>query len=171
MRIRTLETVEGVRTLEPLVAEYIRFVCGDLMTRHGISFDAEALISGTMGGLDKVIPPLGRTFVAEGDAGNVLGMVFLRASGADAMEIKRLYVLPEARGTGAGRALVEAAMAEAVASGAVALRLDTTRNLAAAIGLYRSMGFAFRPPYPESDHFGDAVLKDVLVFMEKRLDA
>lgn len=164
-----LDTLEAVRGLEPLVAEYIRFVCDDLKATSGVSFDAEALIRNTMGTLHKVVPPEGRTFVAEDAGGAPLGMVFLRASGAEAMEIKRLYVLPEARGTGAGRALVEAAEDAARGAGAKALRLDTTRNLAAAIGLYRSMGFAFRAPYPESDHVDDEVLREVLVFMEKRL--
>lgn len=171
MRIRTLDTVETVRGLEPLVAEYIRFVCDDLLATSGVSFDAEALIRNTMGSLWKVVPPQGLTFVAEDAEGAVLGMVFLRVSGAEAMEIKRLYVLPAARGTGAGRALVEAAEDAARKAGAAALRLDTTRNLEPAIALYRSMGFTFRAPYPESDHFEDDVLKDVLVFMEKRLDS
>lgn len=169
MRIRTLDSVEEARGLEALVAEYIRFVCDDLLATSGVSFDAELLTRATMDSLHKVVPPLGRTFVAESTAGEVLGMVFLRKSGADAMEIKRLYVPPAARGTGAGRALVEAALAEARDAGAAALRLDTTRNLKAAIGLYKSMGFDFREPYPESDHFEDDVLKDVLVFMERRL--
>lgn len=170
IRIRTLDTVEAARALEPLVAEYLRFVCADLEAAEGLSFDAERLITGTMAALDKVVPPLGWTFVASRDTGETLGMVFLRKSGPDAMEIKRLYVVPDGRGTGAGRALVEAAMAEARAAGARTLRLDTTRNLTPAIGLYSGMGFVFRDPYPESDHYEDDILRDVLVFMEKALD-
>ena len=170
LRIRTLDTVDEARALEPLVGEYLRFVCADLEAVEGLSFDAERLIEGTMGALHKVVPPLGRTFVASRETGEMLGMVFLRKSGPDAMEIKRLYVVPDGRGTGAGRALVEAAIAEARAAGARSLRLDTTRNLTPAIGLYRNMGFVFRDPYPESDHFDDDILRDVLVFMEKALD-
>lgn len=169
MRIRTLDTVEEVRALEAMVAEYVRFVCDDLEATLNVSFDPAGLIAGTMRALHKVVPPLGRTFVAETETGMVLGMVFLRKSGAEDMEIKRLYVRPEARGTGAGRALVEAAVAEARQAGAGALRLDTSRTMTAAIGLYRDMGFAFRDPYPESDHFADEALAGVLVFMEKRL--
>jgi ribosomal protein S18 acetylase RimI-like enzyme len=170
LRIRTLDTVDEARALEPLVGEYLRFVCADLEAAEGLSFDAERLIEGTMGALHKVVPPLGRTFVASRETGEMLGMVFLRKSGPDAMEIKRLYVVPDGRGTGAGRALVEAAIAEARAAGARSLRLDTTRNLTPAIGLYSRMGFLFRDPYPESDHFDDDILRDVLVFMEKALD-
>ena len=170
VRVRTLDRIDEVRELEPMLGEYIRFVCEDLETTAGVSFDPESLISSTMSGLHKVVPPIGRTFVAERGPGEAVGMVFLRKSGPRDMEIKRLYVRPEGRGTGAGRALVEAAVAEARALGVRALRLDTTRNLTPAIGLYRDMGFEFRDAYPESDHFEDEILADVLVFMEKVLD-
>ncbi|NNE82286.1 MAG: hypothetical protein HKN18_18605 [Silicimonas sp.] len=65
--------------------------------------------------------------------------------------------------------MVEAAMTAARATGARSLRLDTAKNLKAAIGLYEDMGFAYRAPYPESDHFSDDELLPYLVFMEKRL--
>lgn len=169
MHIRSLDTLDEVRGLTGLLDEYIRFVCSDLETICGVSFDADVLLRNTLSGLHKVIPPDGRTFVAVGDQGDLLGMVFLRPSGADAMEIKRLYVLPKARGTGAGRALVKTAIDETRASGRTVLRLDTTRNLEAAISLYRALGFIDCAPYPESDHFDDHVLAPAMVFMEKRL--
>lgn len=169
MEIRAFDTIDEVASLEEMLSDYIRFVCSDLERTSGISFDPASLIDSTMGSLDKVVPPMGRTFVASDGNGDRLGMVFLRRSGPEGMEIKRLFVRPEARGTGAGRALVDAAIKEARSAGARTLRLDTTRNLEAAIGLYRSAGFDFCEPYPESDHFGDEVLADALVFMEKRL--
>ena len=169
MLIRTLDTTEEVQTLEGLLVDYIRYVCDDLQRHAGVSFDQDALISNTMKTLHKVVPPEGRTFVAETADGDALGMVFLRKSTAEAMEIKRLFVRPEGRGTGAGRALVEAAMAEARAMGSSIMRLDSSRTLKAAIALYRSLGFKYCDPYPESDHYNDDELSDVLIFMEKRL--
>ena len=169
MRVRALETLEEVRKLDGLIGAYIRFVCADLERAAGVSFDAEFLHETTLKSLPNVIPPHGQTFVAEDDDGLVFGMAFLRPSGADAMEIKRLYVTPEARGTGAGRGLVIAAMKAARETGAAALRLDTVKNLTAAIALYQTLGFAYRDPYPESDHFDDELLAPHLVFMEKSL--
>ena len=166
--IRRLTRLEDVRGLEAMLDEYIRFVAEDLRRASGISFDPAALLASTLGGLEKVIPPAGYTFVAE-ESGETLGMTFLRPSGPDAMEIKRLYVPPAGRGRGIGRALVEAAIEAARNEGALALRLDTSRNLEPAIGLYRSLGFKDRPPYPESDHFDDSIVGPYLVFMEKRL--
>lgn len=169
MRIRRLDSIEEVRRLDGLLGEYIRFVTDDLQRASGVTFDPELLLASTLGALEKVVPPLGFTFVAEDDAGTVLGMAFLRPSGPDAMEIKRLYVPPAGRGQGAGRALVEKAIETARASDAKMLRLDTTRNLEAAISLYRTLGFSECAPYPESDHYEDPILGPYMVFMEKRL--
>ena len=169
MQIRTLDTVEAARELTDLIRDYVTFVAADLDATFGVAFDPEELLANTLGSLDKVVPPQGMTFVAEADDGTRLGMVFLRRSGEDAMEIKRLYVVPEGRGTGAGKALVLAAMDAAKVAGAKAMRLDTGRNLTAAIGLYESLGFQLRDVYEESDHATDEVLMPYLVFMERAL--
>lgn len=169
MRIRSLDTVEEVRTLDGLLEDYIRFVTDDLRRAAVVTFDPDLLLEKTLGALDKVIPPNGLALIAEDATGTRVGMGFLRPSGPDAMEIKRLYVPPEGRGRGVGKALVQHMADIARSRGAKALRLDSTRNLETAIGLYRSLGFQERAPYPESDHFEDPVLGPHLIFMEKRL--
>ncbi len=52
-----------------------------------------------------------------------------------------LYVVPAARGTGAGRALMERARAHAVETGATGLFLQTARDNTAAQRLYQSLGY------------------------------
>lgn len=52
-----------------------------------------------------------------------------------------LFVAPDARRTGAGRALMEAALAHARSSGAGSLSLDTANDNLAARALYESVGF------------------------------
>ncbi|MEM8654638.1 MAG: GNAT family N-acetyltransferase [Pseudomonadota bacterium] len=64
-------------------------------------------------------------------------------------EIKRVYVDPVARGTGAGRRLIEEAMARARADGYVRMVLDTMAPLTEAIALYKRMGFRPCDPYYE----------------------
>lgn len=89
-----------------------------------------------------------------GDAPVACGM--FRSFGPGVAEIQRVYVSPAARGLGAGRAMVEALMAQAKADGHRLVRLDTGRGLKAAIALYERLGFTECPPYhaetPYLDH-------------------
>jgi putative acetyltransferase len=68
-------------------------------------------------------------------------------------EVKRLYVRPDARGSGLGRALVAQILADAAAIGYRELKLDTLPTMGAARLLYASLGFRecaayYRNPLP-----------------------
>ena len=85
------------------------------------------------------------TLVAS-DHGQLVGMVtFVRAPGLKNRhnaDIFGMYVAPEARGKGCGRALVEALIARARAlDGVERLALAVVTTNAAARALYRSLGF------------------------------
>lgn len=79
----------------------------------------------------------------------------------DACEIKRMYVVPGARGMGVARLLLHALEDEARSLGYVAARLDTGPGQAHAISLYASEG------YLEIDNFNDNPV--ATYFAEKRL--
>ena len=77
-----------------------------------------------------------------------VGVAGLKPLAPRIAEIKRLYVVPEARGFGLGKMLAERAIAEASARGHARIRLDTHRpSMAGAIALYRRLGFAEIRPY------------------------
>ncbi|OJJ74505.1 hypothetical protein ASPBRDRAFT_193226 [Aspergillus brasiliensis CBS 101740] len=65
-------------------------------------------------------------------------------------EVKRLYVAPEARKMGLGRALVSAIVARARELGYRGMRLDTLKSMEGPIRLYRSLGFVEIGPYYET---------------------
>lgn len=65
-------------------------------------------------------------------------------------EVKRLYVAPEARKMGLGRALVSAIVTRAWELGYRGMRLDTLRSMEGPIRLYRSLGFVEVGPYYET---------------------
>ena len=64
-------------------------------------------------------------------------------------ELKRMYVAPDVRGQGVGRALLERLEAEARALGIVRLVLETGTRQGAALVLYQRAGFSAIPPYGE----------------------
>jgi putative acetyltransferase len=67
---------------------------------------------------------------------------------ATAWELKRLWIRPEARGSGTGRRLVQAVLARAKANSKSAVLLDTAPDaMAAAHSLYLQLGFVECPPY------------------------
>jgi putative acetyltransferase len=76
--------------------------------------------------------------------------------------MKRLYVRPAQRGTGAGRALAEAVISAARELGYTTMRLDTVPAMKSARALYRSLGFRDIPAYRFNPISGTA-------FMELRL--
>lgn len=90
--------------------------------------------------------PRGTILIAEAD-GEAIGCVAVRPLEEDICEMKRLYLRPQARGRGAGRALAEASVREARARGYRRMRLDTVPGMDAAIAVYRALGFRAIEPY------------------------
>jgi ribosomal protein S18 acetylase RimI-like enzyme len=69
-----------------------------------------------------------------------------RGPGGDA-ELKRMFVDPAMRGRGIGKGLLDVAVAHARARGFDRIVLDSTRDMRAAVGLYRAAGFREIPDY------------------------
>ena len=92
-------------------------------------------------------PPSGRLYLAYQN-GKPVGCAALHKLADGIGEMKRLYVKPEARGTGLGRQLSEQIIAAARSIGYRTLRLDTVADrMPGAIALYRAQGFVEIAPY------------------------
>lgn len=98
-------------------------------------------------------PPAGSLLLARHNVSNeAIGCVGLRplkpssspsysSPTAPVAEMKRLYVSPDGRGLGLGRALAEAIVSAAEQLGYTEIRLDTLPDMQAARHLYADMGF------------------------------
>lgn len=69
-------------------------------------------------------------------------------TGADDCWLEDLYVRDEARGSGMGRALVDAAFARARARGCRRIDLDVNEQNPEALAFYERMGFDLEPKAP-----------------------
>ncbi|KAF1810040.1 acetyltransferase [Eremomyces bilateralis CBS 781.70] len=102
----------------------------------------------------KYAPPSGCLLLAKpattGGAQGVIAMRPLPSVGEAICEMKRLYVLPSARGMGIGRVLIREAVRRAEEKGYREMVLDTLPSMKGAITLYRSESFIERDAYYEN---------------------
>jgi putative acetyltransferase len=111
---------------------------------------------------DEVRPGRGAFVVAyEGDT--AVGCGAVRLIEPRVAEIKRMYVLPDRRGCGIARRILEVLEREARSLGVTKLRLETGTRQPEAIALYSRTG------YVPSDPFGEYPSSPLNVFFEKRL--
>jgi putative acetyltransferase len=102
--------------------------------------------------------PQGAFILAE-DAGQYVACIGVRQFSDDVGEIKRLYVVPAARGRGLGRRLVERVIVAAREIGYRSLLLDTLPFMKEAQTLYLALGFKPTTPYRYNPVAGSAFLR------------
>lgn len=97
--------------------------------------------------------PHGRLLLARVAQQNA-GCIALRAMEDGVGEIKRLYVRPEFRRRGLGKTLIQRALVESRGIGYRLVRLDTLREMSAALALYTGFGFKEVAPYRQGEPEG-----------------
>ena len=97
--------------------------------------------------------------------GQPAGCGGVKLFGREYGEVKRMYVRPDFRSRGLGKAILERLAAYARQQGAGTLRLETGIYQIEAIGLYERWGFARRPP------FGEYKVDPNSIYFEKPLAA
>ncbi len=90
----------------------------------------------------KYAEPAGCILLAMNDQEAIGCIALQKLSQPKVCEMKRLYVKPEYRSTGAGHQLVNQLLLSAVAKGYTRMVLDTLSRLQPAIKLYEQYGFA-----------------------------
>ena len=92
-------------------------------------------------------PPAGRLLLVQYE-GQLAGCVALHKLEDGICEMKRLYLRPQFRGKGLGRAIADRIIAEARQIGYTRMRLDTVEPVMKdAVAMYRRIGFREIAPY------------------------
>ncbi|WP_219892899.1 GNAT family N-acetyltransferase [Aquisediminimonas profunda] len=139
-QIRPARSQLDVSAARSLFAEYAESLPVDLNYQD---FGSEV---GELPG--KYAEPLGELLIAWDAKVRPVACVGMRPLHGDGIcEMKRLYVIPEARSFGLGKLLTNTVIGTAKARGYVALRLDTLGTMNRATALYERMGFRRIEPY------------------------
>ena len=154
---------EDIAALRSLVREF---------TTWAISLDPGSESAPTFRNLEQEIATLPGSYAAPTGAfllaridGAPVGCVAFRDLGPGTVEVKRMYVRPDARGHRIGEALVAALLTEARQRGKARVVLDSFHTMTSAHRIYRAAGFR---DVAAPDDFPDH-LKPKVVFMEMDL--
>jgi GNAT superfamily N-acetyltransferase len=175
---RTAETVD--KTVQPLLDEYLQWCIRRLAHDLGVRFDhpdevMEQHHDGFRAELPKLVSTRGRLVVARlggrdggADGDEAVGVGALKPVDETTAEIKRMYVRPDARGRGIGRALLERLLDDARAEGYDVARLETLSFMTDAHALYRSLGFHDAPMFDDSEAV-EAGIESFTYYMEVKM--
>jgi GNAT superfamily N-acetyltransferase len=130
-----------------LLIEHGRLMRDRMVAGGGPDFDIMLHINGFWEKFDQVLPPSGSYYLAWSAKGALVGTGALRTVSPGVGEMKHLYVRPEARGMGLGRALVEVRIADARAMGVKTLLADTFAANPEMPALYDRLGFSRVEPF------------------------
>ncbi|MCG3255888.1 MAG: GNAT family N-acetyltransferase [Candidatus Heimdallarchaeota archaeon] len=100
--------------------------------------------------LESWVPPRGIIYIVFFDD-KIAGMGGLKRNTADIAEIKRMYVKPDFRGKGLGKAIMNQLIGTAKNFGYSKLQLDTGPFMKAAHKIYKSAGFNEIEEYPKAE--------------------
>ena len=120
----------------------------ELNERFDSGFDPSQSISATP---DELIPPAGAQLVARLH-GKAIGSGALKLHSDRTAELKRMWIVPEARGLGVGRRLLVELERYAKSHGTRLVRLETNRTLKEAIALYRASGYREVPRFNDEPY-------------------
>lgn len=140
--------ITEVDPASPAAEACLRAYYLELDRRFDAGFDPERTLPAAAA---EMRPPSGTFLVAWRD-GEAIGCAGLKLPEPGVAECKRMWVAESARGGGLGRRLLDEVVDRARAAGAATLRLDTNRNLAPAIAMYRAAGFVEVPAFNDEPY-------------------
>jgi GNAT superfamily N-acetyltransferase len=157
---------QHAQPIRELFWEYLQWANTKVEENFQVSFDIAAMLEDDMNTLGKFMPPMGRLLLGLVED-QPMGIACLKELSNSIGEIKRMYVRPQARKIGLGRALLRRILEESCQIGYERVRLDSARFMAEAHQLYRTSGFQEIEAYEGSEIPKE--FQSHWIFMEREL--
>jgi putative acetyltransferase len=119
----------------------IRALVESVLREYGLPFDADGADADLADVQASYEGRGGVLYVVESPAGAIAGCGGIFPMNTDIVELRKMYVLPAARGRGLGKELLNRLLADARRLGYKRVMLETNSTLKEAIALYRRFGF------------------------------
>jgi GNAT superfamily N-acetyltransferase len=139
IRVERAETLDDIEAVRVLIRAFVRWTMAEIAPTDNPAIFAglEAELAGLPG---RYGPPTGCLVLARLD-GEPVGCVAFYAHDASTIEVKRMFVLPQARGHGIGGRMMALLLAQARATGFRRVLLSSHQTMLAAHSTYRRAGF------------------------------
>lgn len=147
-----------IRNIEPRDNRELAIIVRDTLTEFGANVPGTVYFDPTTDALFELFQtPRSAYFIAEIEGKMLGGGGIYPTEGlpSNTCELVKMYLLPEARGLGLGRTLVEQCMQTAREYGFEQMYLETLPELKQAVKMYEKFGFqTLCSPMGDSKHFG-----------------
>ena len=148
----------NIRTIQPADNPFLSRIVKDTLAEFGANHPGTVYYDATTDALYELFQKKGAAyFVAELDGVIAGGGGIYPTDGLpdDTCELVKMYLLPQARGTGLGRTLIEKSLAFAKEAGYKLVYLETMPELKQALKVYAKFGFDYlKGPMGNSGHTG-----------------
>ena len=154
----TFSTDITIRKIQPSDNAELAVIVRNTLTEFGANVPGTVFFDPTTDALYELFQaPQSAYFIAE-KAGKLLGgggIYPTEGLPANTCELVKMYLLPEARGLGLGRTLIEKCMQTARDLGFELMYLETLPELNLAVKVYEKFGFEYLcAPLGDTKHFG-----------------
>jgi putative acetyltransferase len=152
----------SIRSIEPADNPTIAKIIRQCLEEFGANKPGTVYYDATTDALYELFTenPLSAYFIARIDDKIIGGGGIFPSAAlpADTCELVKMYLLPEARGTGTGAALINLCMDTARSKGFKNMYIETMPELKKAISVYEKFGFEYlEGPLGNTGHFGCGV--------------
>lgn len=148
-----------IREIKPSDNPFLAKIIRDTLTEFGANHPGTVFFDQTTDTLFEVFQtPRSVYFVAENEFGKISGGGGIYPTPGlpeDTCELVKMYLLPEVRGIGLGKIIIEKCLKSARTLGFSKVYLESMPELKQALNVYEKFGFTYlKAPMGNSGHFG-----------------